>query len=69
MAVLLCLYLNKCPGATNMHPASCGKRLLVGSNVAIPPFLAQVEMDLKKTFFNNYCFPLLSYNLATQTCT
>lgn len=57
MAVLLCFYVNKCPGATNMHPASCGKRLLVGSNVAIPPFLAQVEMDLKKHFLISTVFP------------
>lgn len=33
------------------------------------PFLAQVEMDLKKhLLISNYFFPLLSKNLATQTC-
>jgi len=70
MAVLLCFYVNKYPGATNVHPASCGKCVLLGSNSAVPPFLARVEMDVKKgILINNYCFPLLSYTLATQTCT
>lgn len=52
MTVLLCFYVNKYPEATNMHPASCLKGILLGSNFAIPPFLTQVEMDLKKTSFN-----------------
>lgn len=60
MAVLLCFYVNKYPGATNTYAVSCGKCVLLGSNVPIPPFLAQVEMDLKKhLLINNYCFALL----------
>lgn len=51
-----------------MHPASCVKCLLLGSNTAIPLFPTQVEMDLKEHLsVNNYCFSL-SQNLATQIC-
>lgn len=47
VAVSLCFYVNKHPGATNTHPTSCGKWVLFGVNIAISPFLAQVGMDLQ----------------------
>lgn len=68
MAILLCFYANRYPGATNTHPASCVKCILLGSNIAIPPFLTQVEMNLKEhPLINNYWFSL-SQNSATQIC-
>lgn len=68
MAILLCFYANRYPGATSMHPASCVKCVLLGSNIAIPPFLTQVEIDFKEhPLINNYWFSL-SQNLATQIC-
>lgn len=39
MAVLLCFYVNKYPGATKKHLNSCGKSVLLGVNIAIPPFI------------------------------
>lgn len=53
MAVLLCFYVNKYLEATNTHPTSCRKWVLFGVNTAIPPFLAQVGMDLQNHLLIN----------------
>lgn len=53
MAVLLCFYANKYPGATNTYATSCRKQVLFGINTAIPPFLAQVGKNLQNHLLIN----------------
>lgn len=67
MAVLLCFYLNKYPGATNTHSTSWGKCVLPGLNVALLPFLAQVGTDLQNHLLINKGLEFGYTNLCMAT--